>query len=56
MTIEVTMKALMGLELGFNPMGMEGTKLNAKGIDAIVSALRSNEIIESVGLSNVQVS
>jgi len=46
--------ALMSLELGFNPMGMEGTKLNAKGIEAIVAALKSNENIETVGLSSVQ--
>lgn len=62
-----TNDALMSLELGFNPMGMQPNptsiqggqhgprfQLDLTGVDAIVNALRANETLETVGLSNVQ--
>ena len=46
--------ALISLELGFNPMGMQGVRHDLTGVEAVVGALRQNQNLESVGLSNVQ--
>jgi len=57
--------ALMSLELGFNPMGIragapveqapkQGLQHDLSGVKEVVEALKHNQNIESVGLSNVQ--